>query len=111
MASYSDSLLVALKPNRTAYSILSPVGEVNCRPMPAPDCLEASSTQRVRPLALFIRVGIGLRDFYEEVSSDLPLLRKSRLVLDAILAQFHCPKGHPSGHIRFMNCAPEWNIS
>ena len=47
MASYSDSLLEVLKPKRTACSILSPVGEVNCRPMPAPDCLEAPSTQRV----------------------------------------------------------------
>ena len=47
MASYSDSLLEALKPKRTACSILSPVGEVNCRPIPAPDCLEAPSTQRV----------------------------------------------------------------
>ena len=40
-ASYSDSLLEALKPKRTACSILSPVGEVNFRPIPAPDCLEA----------------------------------------------------------------------
>ena len=47
MASYFDSLLEALKPIRTACSILSPVGEVNCRPMPASDCLEAPSTQRV----------------------------------------------------------------
>ena len=44
MASYSDSLLVALKPNCTACSILSSVGEVNSRPMPAPICLEAPST-------------------------------------------------------------------
>ena len=47
MGSYSDSLLEAPKPKRTAYLILSPVGEVNYRPMPAPDCLEARSTQRV----------------------------------------------------------------
>ena len=47
MASYSDSLLEALKPKWTACSILSPFGEVNCRPMPAPDYLEALSTQRV----------------------------------------------------------------
>ena len=47
VASYSDSLLVELKPNFTAYSILSPIGEVNFRPMPAPNCLEAPSTQRV----------------------------------------------------------------
>ena len=37
MASYSDSLLEALKPRRTACSILSPVGEVNYRPIPALD--------------------------------------------------------------------------
>ena len=47
MASYSDSLLEALKPKQTACSILSPVGEVNCRPISAPKCLEAPSTQRV----------------------------------------------------------------
>ena len=47
MASYSDSLLEAPKPKRTACSIISPVGEVNCRPRPAPDCLEAPSMQRV----------------------------------------------------------------
>ena len=39
-ASYSESLLEASKPKRTACSILSPVGEVSCRPIPAPDCLE-----------------------------------------------------------------------
>ena len=47
VASYFDSLLVALKPNLTACSILSPVREVNCKSMPAPDCLEAPSKQRV----------------------------------------------------------------
>ena len=47
MASYSDSLLEASKPKRTACSIFSPVGEVNCRPMSDPDCLEAPSTKRV----------------------------------------------------------------
>ena len=47
MALYSDSLLEALKPNWTACSILSPVGEVNCKPMPAPICLEAPSTLSV----------------------------------------------------------------
>ena len=47
MASYSDSLLEALKPKQTVCSIISPVGEVNCRPMPAPDCLEAPLTQMV----------------------------------------------------------------
>ena len=47
MASYSDSLLEALKPKRTACSILSLVGKVNCSLMPALDCLEAPSMQRV----------------------------------------------------------------
>ena len=44
MALYSDSLFEALKPRRTACSILSPVGEVNCKLIPVPDCLEAPST-------------------------------------------------------------------
>ena len=55
-ASYSDSLLEASKPKRTACSILSLAGEVNCRPMPAIDCLEAPSTQRVHQPSLFGRV-------------------------------------------------------
>ena len=64
MASYSNSLLEALKPKRNACSILSPVGEVNCRPIPAPDCLEAPSTQRVHQPSLFGNVpsrGISAR--------------------------------------------------
>ena len=61
MASYSDSLLEALKPKRTACSILSPVGEVNCNAMPAPDCLEASSTQRVhQPFSFGQVLGCGI---------------------------------------------------
>ena len=61
MASYSDSLLVALKLNCTACSILSPVGEVNCRPMPALDCLEAPSTHMVHQPFLFGHVsGLGI---------------------------------------------------
>ena len=60
MASYSDSLLEALKPKRTACSILSPVGEVNCSPMLAPDCLEAPSTQRVhQPFSFGQVLGCG----------------------------------------------------
>ena len=35
MTSYSDSLLEALKPKRIAYSILSPIGDLSCKPMPA----------------------------------------------------------------------------
>ena len=61
MASYSDSLLKALKPKRTACSILSPVGEVNCRPIPTTDCLEAPSTQRVhQPLSSGEVPGYGI---------------------------------------------------
>ena len=47
MASYSDSLLEALKPRRIACSIFSSVGEVNCKPIPSPDLLEAPLTQRI----------------------------------------------------------------
>ena len=47
MASYPDSLLEALKPKPTACLTISPVGEVNCSLIPAPDCLEVPSTQRV----------------------------------------------------------------
>ena len=64
MAPYSDSLLEVLKPKRTTCSILSPVGEVNCRPIPAPDCLKAPSTQRVHQPSLFGNVpscGISVR--------------------------------------------------
>ena len=46
-ASYSNSLLEASKPKQTTCSIFSPIGEVNCRPIPDPDCLEAPSMQRV----------------------------------------------------------------
>ena len=61
MASYSDSLFEALKPKRTACLILSPVGEVNCRPIPAPECLEAPSTQRVyQPLLSGQVLGCGI---------------------------------------------------
>ena len=56
MASYSNSLLVASKPKWTACSILSQVGEVNCRPIPTPDCLEAPLTQRIHQPSLFGRV-------------------------------------------------------
>ena len=60
-ASYSNSLLEALKPKRTACSILSPVGEVNCRSMSAPDYLEAPSTQRVHlPLSSGQVSGYGI---------------------------------------------------
>ena len=41
MALYFDLLLEALKPKRTACSILSSTGEVNGRPILALDCLEA----------------------------------------------------------------------
>ena len=61
MASYSDSLLEALKPKRTTCSIVSPVGEVNCSPMPAPDCLEAPSNQRVyQPSSFGQALGCGI---------------------------------------------------
>ena len=42
MASYSDSLLKALNPSRIACSILSPDGDFNSKPMPAPVSLSQS---------------------------------------------------------------------
>ena len=47
MALYSDSLLEALYPSRIACSILSPDGVLNCKPMPAPDFLDAPLIMRV----------------------------------------------------------------
>ena len=47
MASYSDSLLEALNPSRIACSILSPDRVLNCKPMPALNCLDAPSILRV----------------------------------------------------------------
>ena len=43
MASYSDSLLEAPNPSRIAYSILSPKGDLNCKPLLAPVCLDSPS--------------------------------------------------------------------
>ena len=60
MASYSYSLFEVLKPKRTACSILSPVWEVNCRPIPTPECLEAPWTQRVHQPLLYGQV-LGCR--------------------------------------------------
>ena len=45
--SYSDSLLEALKPNRIACSIISPVGDFNYRTILAPVCLDVLSTLSV----------------------------------------------------------------
>ena len=47
MTSYSDSLLKALNLNRITCLILSPDGVLNCKPMPALDCLDAPSILRV----------------------------------------------------------------
>ena len=51
-ASYSDSLLEALMPNRISYSILSLVGDFNYRPIPTPVCLDAPSTLSVHQFEL-----------------------------------------------------------
>ena len=52
MASYSDSLLEALKPNRIACSILSPAGDYSCKPMPTPVCRDAPFTLRIHQCEL-----------------------------------------------------------
>ena len=50
-------------PRRTAYSILSPVGEVNCKLISALDCLEAPSTQRNhQPFLLGQVLGCGISE-------------------------------------------------
>ena len=56
MASYSDSLLEALNPSRMTCSILSPDGDFNCKPMPAPVCLNAPSIFSVHQSKLLGRV-------------------------------------------------------
>ena len=77
-ASYSDSLLEASKPKRTACSILSPTGEVNCRSMPAPDCREAPSTQRVHQPSLFGRV-LGCGSYARKSAKTCPFLESHGL--------------------------------
>ena len=52
MASYSDSLLEALKPKWIACSIFSPVGDSSYRPMSTPVCRDAPSILRVHQLKL-----------------------------------------------------------
>ena len=47
MASYSDLLLEALNPSLINCSIFSPDGVLNCKPIPALDCLDAPSILRV----------------------------------------------------------------
>ena len=94
MASYSDSLLEALKPKRTACSILSPVGEVKCSPMSALDCMESQSTQRVHQPVSFGKVlgcGISTRKsaktcpFFESLGSYWMLYSLSSIAQRAIL--------------------------
>ena len=61
MASYSDSLLEALKPNRMACSILSPLGDFSCRPILASVYRDAPSTLRVHQFKLSRLVsGLGI---------------------------------------------------
>ena len=52
MASYSNSLFEALKPSRIACSILSPIRNFSCRPMPTLVYRDALSTLRVHQLKL-----------------------------------------------------------
>ena len=58
MASYSDSLFEALKPNRISCSILSPLGDFSCRPMPAPVCRVTPSTLRVHQFKMSGHVSV-----------------------------------------------------
>ena len=83
ITSYSDSLLVALNPNRTVCSILSPVGEVNYRSMSTPDCLKAPSTQSVH------------RPFYPGRYRAVGFLRGSQLRLTPSSKVSACTGCHP----------------
>ena len=56
MTSYSDSLLEALNPSLMAYSNLSSDGDFNCKPTPAPVCLNAPSIFSVHQSKLSGRV-------------------------------------------------------
>ena len=47
IASYSISLLDAVKSSRMACSIISLVGALSCKSTPTPSCREASSTLRI----------------------------------------------------------------
>ena len=58
MASYSNSLFEALKPNRIACSILSPLEDFSCRPMPALVCQDGASTLRVHQFKLSGHVSV-----------------------------------------------------
>ena len=55
MALYSDSLLEAPNLSRIACSILSPDGDLNYKPMPAPVCLDAPSMLSIHQSELFER--------------------------------------------------------
>ena len=52
ISSYSVSLLDTRKSNRIAYSILSPVRALSCKPTPAPVWREVTSTLRTYQPAL-----------------------------------------------------------
>ena len=52
IASYSASLLDAVKSNRIACSILSSIGALSCKPTPTPVFREAPSTLRIHQLML-----------------------------------------------------------
>ena len=52
IASYSASLLDVGNSNRIAYSILSRIGALSCKPTPTPVCRKAPSTLRIHQSAL-----------------------------------------------------------
>ena len=56
MALYSDSLLEALNPSQIACSILSSDGDLNCKPMPTPVCLDSPSMLSIHQSKLSGRV-------------------------------------------------------
>ena len=70
-------------------------------------------TDRLAALGRFIsRFTDRLKPFFTTLKGqDFPFLGKPRLVLYSILTELHCPSGHSSGQIRFVDSSSEWKIS
>ena len=66
MASYSNLLLEALNPSRIAYSISFPDRDFNCKPMPAPVCLDVVNIKS--PLIQVVGAHFRLGEFCYEIN-------------------------------------------
>ena len=94
--SYYASLLEALKPKRTAYSKISPFGDVITTPTPAPD----RAVHRYRPSAGRFRC-ICICCFDNKVRQCLGPSR-ARPVVNVKFWHLYCPLEQSVGRIKFM---------